>query len=149
MRPNYSDDDNVRVVVTAVTSSSVQLQWGQLPDLPQDITDVGLQLHYGYRLIYRSNYTGTFTEYGYYGHNVQASYQSAVVEGLQYNHPYIFKVEPYRQWQGMKDYGWPYPWVTATTLCVGKFSVVSSWCYHMHPCEKKASYYISWIFQIF
>ena len=115
----------MRLGVTAVTSSSVELQWGQQPDLPQGIPDLGM--YYGYRLVYRWNYSVTLNEYGNYVHNAQASHLSTVVEGLEFNRPYIFILDPYREWEGVRDYGWAYPWAAATTACRGKSVVSSAW----------------------
>ena len=118
VEPNYSESDNVRLTVASVTSSSVELQWGQQQDLPQGIPDLGM--YYGYSLSFRPNHTGTYTEYATYNHNTQSSDLTAVVNVLEYNQPYIFKVQPYKQWDSLIDYGWEYPLVTATTRCIGK-----------------------------
>ncbi len=117
-RPNYDDSDNVRLTVTSVTSSSVELQWGQQPDLPQGIPDLGE--YYGYLLTYRPNDTWQHTQYGSYSHNRERNSLTEVVGGLDYYHSYTFEVEPYRVWEGAREYGSRYPLATATTLCRGK-----------------------------
>ncbi len=110
----------MKLVITAVTSSSVGLQWRQLPNLPQNIPDLGQ--YYGYRVFYRANYSSTFTAYIDRIHNAQSTDLTLVVSGLRYNHQYIFKMDPYREWEGVIGYGRSYPLATATTPCKGKLS---------------------------
>ena len=116
--PNYADTGNVRLTVTSVTSSSVELQWGQQPDLPQDIPDLGQ--YYGYLLTYWPNDTWPPTLYGSYSHKRERDSLTVVVDRLEYYRSYVFQVEPYREWEGAREYGSRYPWATATTLCRGE-----------------------------
>ncbi len=117
-RTHYSDSDNVRLTVTSVTSSSVELQWGQQPDLPQGISDLGE--YYGYLLTYRPNDTSQQTQYGSYSHNRERDSLTTDVNGLDYYRTYVFEVVPYRVWEGVRENGVRYPQATATTLCRGE-----------------------------
>ncbi len=116
--PNYGDDVRQALSVTRVGSSSVSLQWRQLSSLPQGIPDLGQ--YYGYRLTYMPNGTQQAYEHGNYNHDTHSVFLSAVVSGLYYSQPYVFKVQPYRQWDGSKEYGRTYLLVIATTLCIGR-----------------------------
>ena len=103
----------------AVTSNSVTVQWHLQTDLPQGVVD--LPTYYGYRLWYRPSSNQQYTEHSSHTHEPERVFLTmltAEVTGLRCGTSYTFRVDPYREFEGRREYGRPYAEVNATVLCM-------------------------------
>ncbi len=99
----------------AVTSNSVTVQWNQQTNLPQGLED--LPSYYGYRLRYRPSSNQQYSEHSSHTHEPERVFLTAEVTDLRCDTSYAFQVEPYREFEGRREYGRPYAEVNATVLC--------------------------------
>ena len=113
------EDENITVGI--VTSSSIQILWGQLETLSQEVPDPGL--HYGYELLYRRGNESEFVHHSDHRQDGGDTSLSATVSGLEHNVGYVFKVLAYRQWEDERDNGSAYPEIEASTKCIGNSRV--------------------------
>ncbi len=113
--PNPVHDDKWNVVAIPLTASSITLLWQQQPDLPLDVLDPGS--YYGYRVWYKDSSSPEYTVHNRHSHDPDRTYLKQEVTGLKCGTTYMFRVDPYREWQGVRDYGSPYPTVMETPRC--------------------------------
>ena len=89
------------ITFARLNSSTVQVTWEQIQDIPKELVQ-----YYGYTVAYKGFGDSDSVNGPDYPHAAGQKFQTAVVKGLVPLKHYYFKIRPYRQMKGQREYGW-------------------------------------------